>query len=130
MATVLDEGPCHPEATEQTAIPGGLLSFFPRGLFRHSGRGSNCVSFMYLDWIVELGETPSAGFTGDSFDNATVEFQSPVFKPQLIQKRRPWKTAEQVDWVTSERVLPVNHWHLHYQLDYRSPVEIEAESYA
>lgn len=44
------------------------------GLIHHSDRGSNYVSLVYIDRILELGATPSVGSVGDSGDRESVEY--------------------------------------------------------
>ena len=102
----------------------------PTGLVYHSDRGSNYVSLAYTDRIVELGGTSFVGSKGDSYDNALAESQFALFKTELIKKRRPWNTVEQVELATLEWVLWSNNQRLHSELDYRSPAEVEAEYYA
>ena len=96
------------------------------GLVHHSDRGSNYVSLTYTDRIVELGGTPSVGSKGDSYDNAMAESQFALFKSELIKKRRPWRTVEQVELATLEWVWWFNNQRLHSELDYQTPAEIEA----
>jgi len=100
------------------------------GVIHHSDRGSNYVSLAYTDRIVELGGTPSVGSKGDSYDNALAESQVALFKTELIKKRRPWRTVEQVELATLEWVWWFNNQRLHSELDYRTPAEVEAEYYA
>jgi len=99
-------------------------------LVHHSDRGSSYVSLAYTDRIVELGGTPSVGSKGDSYDNAMAESQFALFKTELIKKRRPWRSVEQVELATLEWVWWFNNQRLHSELDYRTPTEVEAEYYA
>lgn len=100
------------------------------GLVHHSDRGSNYVSLTYTDRIIELGGTPSVGSKGDSYDNALAESQFALFKTELIKKRRPWRSVEQVELATLEWVWWFNNQRLHSELDYQTPAEIEAAYYA
>jgi transposase InsO family protein len=100
------------------------------GLVHHSDRGSNYVSLAYTDRIIELGGTPSVGSKGDSYDNALAESQFALFKTELIKKRRPWRSVEQVELATLEWVWWFNNQRLHSELDYATPAEMEAEYYA
>ena len=74
------------------------------GLAHHSDPGSNYMSLTYTDRIIELGGTPSVGSKGASYDNGLAESQFALFKTELIEKRRPWRTAEQVALATLEWV--------------------------
>jgi putative transposase len=79
------------------------------GVINHSDRGSNYVSLDYTDRIIELGGTPSVGSEGDSHDNALAESQFALFNTELIKKRRPWKTVDQVELATLEWVWWFNN---------------------
>ena len=107
-----------------------MVSDDPTGLVQPSDRGSNYVSLTYTDRIVELGGTSSVGSKGDSYDNAMAESQFALFRTELIKKRRPWRTIEQVELATLEWVWWFNNQRLHSELDYQTPGEIEAAYYA
>ena len=79
---------------------------------------------------MELGGTPSVGSKGDSYDNALAESQFALFNTELIKKRRPWPTVEEVELATLEWVWWSNNQRLHSGLDYRTPAEVEAAYYA
>lgn len=100
------------------------------GLIHHSDRGSNYVSLVYTDRILELGATPSVGSVGDSYDNALAEAVNGLFKTELIRRRGPWRTIEQVELATLEWVWWWNNQRLHAELDYRTPAEVEGAHYA
>ena len=100
------------------------------GLVHHSDRGSNYVSLAYTDRIVELGGTPSVGSKGDSFDNALAESQFALFKTELIRKRHPWRSVEQVELATLEWVWWFNNQRLHSEIGNVPPIEIEQAYYA
>ncbi len=99
-------------------------------LVHHADHGSNYLSVVYTDRIVELGAKPSTGTVGDSFDNALAEAVNGLFKTELIRRQGPWRTVEQVELATLEYVWWWNNSRLHGELDYRPPVEIEDAYYA
>lgn len=70
------------------------------GLTHHSDHGSNYMSLVYTDRIVELGATPSTGTVGDSYDNALADAVNGLYKTELVRRRGPWKTVEQVELAT------------------------------
>ena len=74
------------------------------GLVHHADHGSNYLSIVYTDRIGELGAKPSTGTVGDSFDNALAEAVNGLYKTELIRRRRPWRTIEQVELATLEYV--------------------------
>ncbi|ODT25848.1 MAG: transposase [Microbacterium sp. SCN 69-37] len=100
------------------------------GLTHHSDHGSNYMSLVYTDRIVELGAKPSTGTVGDSYDNSLAEAVNGLYKTELIRRRGPWRTVEQVELATLEYVWWWNNARLHGELDYRTPAEIEAAYYA
>lgn len=120
--------------TEASPLPAlemaAWLSGNITGLIHHSDRGSNYVSMVYTDRILELGATPSVGSVGDSYDNALAEAVNGLFKTELIRRRGPWRTIEQVELVTLEWVWWWNNQRLHSELGYRTPAEVEASHYA
>ena len=95
-------------------------------LIHHSDRGSQYLSVRYTDRLAELGVTGSVGSRGDSFDNALAETVNGLFKTELIKRRGPWRSVEQVELATLEWVDWWNHRRLHSALSGRSPAEHEA----
>jgi transposase InsO family protein len=100
------------------------------GLVHHADHGSNYLAVVYTDRILELGATPSTGSVGDSYDNALAEAVNGLFKTELIRRRGPWRTVEQVELATLEWVWWWNNSRLHGELDYRTPVEVEKAYYS
>ncbi|MGW9587351.1 IS3 family transposase [Microbacterium sp. NPDC055455] len=100
------------------------------GLVHHADHGSNYLAVVYTDRIEELGATPSTGTVGDSFDNAMAEAVNGLYKTELIRRRGPWRTVEQVELATLEYVWWWNNQRLHGELDMRTPAEVEADHYA
>ena len=82
------------------------------------------------DRITERGEKPSTGTVGDSYDNALAEAVNGLYKTELIRRRGPWRTIEQVELATLEYVWWWNNQRLHGELDMRTPLEVEAAYYA
>ena len=100
------------------------------GLIHHADHGSNYTAMVYTDRIAELGAVPSTGTVGDSFDNAMAEAVNNLYKTELIRRRGPWRTVEQVELATLEWVWWWNNVRLHGELGMRTPLEAEAEHYA
>jgi transposase InsO family protein len=96
------------------------------GLVHHADHGSNYLALVYTDRIAELGATPSTGSVGDSYDNALAEAVNGLYKTELIRRRGPWRTIEQVELATLEWVWWWNHQRLHGELGLRTPIEVEA----
>lgn len=100
------------------------------GLIHHADHGSNYLSLVYTGRIAELGATPSTGTVGDSYDNAMAEAVNGLYKTELIYRRGPWQTIEQVELATLEWVWWWNNQRLHGELGYRTPAETEDAYYA
>lgn len=100
------------------------------GLIHHADHGSNYLSLVYTGRIAELGATPSTGSVGDSYDNALAEAVNGLYKTELIRRRGPWRTIEQVELATLEWVWWWNHQRLHGELGYKTPAETETAYYA
>lgn len=95
-------------------------------LIHHADHGSNYLSVVYTDRIVELGAKPSTGTVGDSYDNALAEAVNGLYKTELIHRRGPW----QFELATLEYVWWWNNSRLHGELGYQTPTEVEAAYYA
>lgn len=100
------------------------------GVTHHSDHGSNYMSVVYSDRVRELGALPSTGTVGDSYDNALAETVNGLYKAELIRRRGPWRTIEEVELATLEYVWWWNNERLHEALEYRTPVEVRAAYYA
>ena len=61
------------------------------GLVHHADHGSNYLTVVYTDWIVELRAKPSTGTVGDSIDNALdnalAEAVNGLYKAELMRRR-------------------------------------------
>jgi transposase InsO family protein len=100
------------------------------GLIHHSDHGSNYLSLVYTDRIVELGAKPSTGTVGDSYDNALAESVNGLYKTELIRRHGPWRTVEQVELAMLEWVWWWNNQRLHGELGMLTPQEVEDGHYA
>lgn len=99
------------------------------GLVHHSDRGSQYTSICYTERLDEAGIAPSVGSVGDSYDNALAESTIGLFKTELINKRGPWRTPEQVELATLEWIDWWNHIRLHEAIGNIPPAEKEVMYY-
>ena len=76
--------------------------------------------------MAEAGIEPSAGSTGESYDNALAETINGLFKAEIIHRRGPWKTREAVELATLEWVSWFNHHRLLEPIGDIPPAEAEA----
>jgi putative transposase len=71
----------------------------------------------------------SVGSKGESYDNALAETINGLYKTELIRRRGPWRTAEQVELATAEWVDWWNQRRLHSAAGHTSPADFEAAHY-
>jgi transposase InsO family protein len=101
----------------------------------HSDKGSQYVSIRYTERL--LGSTytsngiePSVGSVGDSYDNALAEMVIGLFKTEVIRRRGPWRSLEEVEFATLEWVAWFNTQRLLEPIGNIPPAEAEARYYA
>jgi transposase InsO family protein len=66
---------------------------------------------------------------GDAYDNALMESTIGLFKTELINPGRPWKTLSQVELATAEWIDWYCHRRLHGEIGHVPPVEYETNHY-
>ncbi|MFO1209440.1 MAG: IS3 family transposase [Amaricoccus sp.] len=79
----------------------------------YSDRGVQYLSIRYAERLAEAGIVPSVGSVGDSYDNALAETVIGLFKAEVIHRRGPWRSREDVeiaalewvDWFNTRRLL-------------------------
>ena len=94
-------------------------------LIHHSDRGSQYVSIKYTERLADAGLEPSVGSIGDSYDKALAETIIGLFKTEVINRLRPWRTKDQVEWETLLWVDWFNKQRLLAPLGYITPIEAE-----
>ena len=77
----------------------------------------------------EAGAVTSVGSRGDAYDNALAETINGLYKTELIRKRGPWKTLEDVEFATLEWVDWFNNRRLLEPIGYIPPAEFEEMFY-
>ena len=100
------------------------------GLIHHSDAGSQYLAIRYTDTLADVGALPSVGSVGDSYDNALAESTIGQIKAELIHRRGPWRTVEQLEYALFEYIDWWNHRRLHGEIGMRTPAEAEADYYA
>jgi transposase InsO family protein len=96
------------------------------GLIHHSDRGGQYLSITYTERLAEAGIEPSVGSKGDSYDNALAESVIGLFKTEVIRRRGPWRSFEDVEFATLEWVAWFNTRRLLEPIGYVPPAEYEA----
>ncbi|HEV8174912.1 MAG TPA: IS3 family transposase [Actinoplanes sp.] len=100
------------------------------GLIHHSDAGSQYTAIRYTDTLAGVGALPSVGSVGDSYDNALAESTIGQIKTELIHRRGPWRSVEQLEYALFEYIDWWNHRRLHGEIGMRTPAETEAAHYA
>lgn len=98
-------------------------------LVHHSDRGVQYLSIRYTERLAEAGIEPSVGSRGDSYDNALAESVIGLFKTEVIRRRGPWRSVEDVEFATLEWVWWFNNHRLLEPIGYVPPVEYEEAYY-
>jgi putative transposase len=99
------------------------------GLVCHNDAGSQYTSIAFTERLAAAGAAPSVGTVGDALDNALAESQIGLFKAELIRRRGPWKTVDDVELATLEWVDWHNNRRLHTACHDLTPVEYEQVFY-
>ena len=99
------------------------------GLVHHSDRGTQYLSIRYGERLADSGIEPSVGSTGDSYDNALAESINGLYKAEVIHRRGPWRTVEDVEFATLEWVDWFNNRRLLEPIGDIPPVEFEQMYY-
>ena len=92
--------------------------------------GSQYVSIRYTERLLEAGIEPSVGSVGDSYDNALAETVIGLFKTEVIRRRGPWRSLEDVEYATLEWVDWFNNRRLLEPIGNIPPAEAETRYYA
>jgi putative transposase len=100
------------------------------GLVMHSDAGSQFTSLRYTERLEDIGARPSIGSVADSYDNALAETTNGLYKTELIRRRAPWRTIEDLELATLGWVHWFNNERLHGTLGDIPPAEFEAAYYA
>jgi putative transposase len=87
------------------------------------------TSIAFTERLAEAGVSPSIGTVGDAFDNALAETVIGLFKTELINPNRPWKTVDQVEIATLRYVDWFNNRRLYEENGDIPPVELEQAYY-
>jgi transposase InsO family protein len=94
-------------------------------LIHHSDRGVQYLSIRYPERLAAAGIEPSVGSTGDSYDNALAECVIGLYKTEVIRRRRPWRSLDDVELATLTWVAWYNAQRLLEPLGYVPPAEFE-----
>jgi transposase InsO family protein len=99
------------------------------GLVHHSDRGTQYLSIRYTERLAEAGIERSVGTVGDSYDNALAETVNGLYKTEVIRRRGPWRSIDDVEFATLGWVDRFNRRRLLGPIGYVPPAEFEAAYY-
>jgi putative transposase len=99
------------------------------GLVHHSDRGGQYLAIRYTERLAEAGIEPSVGSVGDSYDNALAESVIGLFKTEVIRRRGPWRSIDDVEFAVLEWVDWFNHRRLLEPIGMIPPAEHETAYY-
>ena len=100
------------------------------GLIHHSDRGSQYLAIRYTERLEDAGAVELGGIEGDTYDNALAETVNGLYKAELINRRGPWRSVEQVEVETAAWVHWWNTQRLHGACGDIPPAEYEAAYWA
>jgi putative transposase len=100
-----------------------------QGVVHHSDRGSQYTAIRDTDRLSAAGALASVVSTGDSYDNALAESTIGQIKTELIYRRGPWRTVEQLEFALFEYLDWWNHRRLHSEIGMATPAEKETTYY-
>lgn len=99
------------------------------GLIHHTDAGSQYVSLALTERLAALGMRASIGTVGDAYDNALAESTIGLYKTEMIRRKGPWRTLDDVEIATLEWVDWFNNRRLHTELGDIPPAEHETAYY-
>jgi len=98
-------------------------------LVHHSDRGVQYLSIRYTDRLSKAGIACSVGSVGDAYDNALAETINGLYKTEVIRRRGPWRSLEDVEFATLEWVYWFNNKRLFGPIGWTTPAEYEKAYY-
>jgi hypothetical protein len=87
------------------------------------------TSISFTDHLMATDIAASIGSVGDAYDNALAESTIGLYKTELINRRGPWRTRDQVEYATLEYIDWYNNRRLHGEIGHVPPAEHEAVYY-
>jgi len=99
------------------------------GLVHHSDRGSQYTAIRYADTLAGVEAVASVGSRGDSYDNALAESTIGQLKAELVHRKGPWRSVDQLEYALFEYLDWWNHRRLHGEIGLVPPAEREAVYY-
>ncbi len=112
------------------ALEQALHARSPEGkIVHHSDHGVQYLCIRYTERLAEAGIERSVGSVGDSYDNALAETVIGLFKTEVIRRRGPWRSIDDVEYAMLEWVDWFNRRRLLGPIGYVPPAEFEEAYY-
>jgi transposase InsO family protein len=83
------------------------------------------LSIRYTERLAEAGAVASVGSKGDSYDNAMAETINGLYKTEVIRRKGPWRSIDDVEFATLEWVDWFNNRRLFEPIGNVPPAEYE-----
>jgi putative transposase len=99
------------------------------GLVHHTDAGAQYTSIAFTERLAAIGVSPSIGTVGDAYDNALAETVVGLYKTELINPNKPWKTVEEVEIATLHYIDWFNNTRLYEDNGDITPIELEQVYY-
>jgi putative transposase len=99
------------------------------GLVHHTDAGAQYTSIAFTERLAAIGVSPSIGTVADAYDNALAETVVGLYKTELINPNKPWKTIEEVEIATLHYIDWFNNTRLYEENGDIPPVELEQAYY-
>ncbi|EWM10036.1 LOW QUALITY PROTEIN: transposase, partial [Kutzneria sp. 744] len=98
-------------------------------VLRRPVESTQYTSISFTDHLIATDIDASIGSVGDAYDNALAESMIGLYKTELITRRGPWRTRDQVEYATLEYIDWYNNRRLHSRIGHLPPAEHEAGAY-
>ena len=98
-------------------------------LLRRPVEPKKYLTIRYTDRLAEAGIACLVGSVGDAYDNALAETVNGLYKTEVIRRRGPWRSLEDVEFATLEWVHWFNNKRLLEPIGWTSPAEYEKAYY-
>ena len=98
-------------------------------MLRRPVESAQYTSIAFTERLAAVGVSASIGTVGDAYDNALAETVVGLYKTELINPQRPWKTLEEVEIATLHYLDWFNNDRLYEENGDIPPIELEQAYY-
>jgi transposase InsO family protein len=112
----------HDQPNDVFLFPSQLLLI---EVLRRPVESTQYLSIRYSERLAEAGAVASVGSRGDSYDNSLAETIIGLYKTEVIRRRGPWKSIDDVEFATLEWIDGFNNRRLLEPIGDIPPAEYE-----